>query len=185
MSSLLVRDLAQLATPSGTDAPLRGAALDKVDVFEGDVWIASQFGEIVAVGHGFDLRPRLARKPAGLHRARPAQDSRARPRRPAGAGVVPGRDRGRFARHPRGDTRAGGGNRDLLTSTMDPMTRAQEWARRFNENQAVWRCYEHKRALRKLLGSRCPLPDEILDELDWRAAERECRPPQFIGEERP
>jgi imidazolonepropionase len=52
--------LAQAASPGGEgDLPLRGAALGEIDLLEGDVWIASQFGEIVAVGHGFELRPRL------------------------------------------------------------------------------------------------------------------------------
>ena len=64
---------------------------------------------------------------------------------------------------------------------MDPMTRAQEWSRCFNEDEAVWRCYEEKRALRNLLGSRCPLPEEVLDDLDWIAAEQECRQTRCIG----
>ena len=58
---------------------------------------------------------------------------------------------------------------------MKAMLDAQELARRFNEDEAVWRCYERKRRLRKLLGSRCPLSEETLDRLDWLAAERECR----------
>ena len=59
-ADLVICRLAQRASPAGEgDAPLRGAALGEVDVLEGDVWIASQFGEIVAVGHGFELRPRL------------------------------------------------------------------------------------------------------------------------------
>jgi hypothetical protein len=61
------------------------------------------------------------------------------------------------------------------------MSEAQELARRFNEDEAVWRCYEYKRALRRLLGSRSPLPDNILDHLDWQAAERECRDMRAIG----
>ena len=32
MTSLLIRDLAQVATPAGTDAPLRGTALRDVSV---------------------------------------------------------------------------------------------------------------------------------------------------------
>jgi len=64
---------------------------------------------------------------------------------------------------------------------MNPMIQAEELRRRFNENQAVWRCYEHKRRLRKLLGSRCLLSEETLDYLDWLAAERECRRTQCIG----
>lgn len=61
------------------------------------------------------------------------------------------------------------------------MTDTQELARRFNEDEAVWRCYEHKRALRRLLGSRSSLPEDVLDDLDWQAAERECRPVRAIG----
>ena len=52
---------------------------------------------------------------------------------------------------------------------------SQELARRFNEDEAVWRNYERKRALRQLIGSPSPLPTEVLDDLDWQAAERECR----------
>jgi len=60
-------------------------------------------------------------------------------------------------------------------------TQAAELLRRFNEAEAVWRCYEHKRRLRKRLGSRCPLSEETLDWLDWLAAERECRRGQYVG----
>jgi imidazolonepropionase len=59
-ADLVICRLAQAASPGGEgDLPLRGAALGEIDLLEGDVWIASQFGEIVAVGHGFELRPRL------------------------------------------------------------------------------------------------------------------------------
>lgn len=64
---------------------------------------------------------------------------------------------------------------------MNPVTEAQERARHFNEDEAVWRCYEHKRALRRLLGSRTPLPEDVLDYLDWQEAERECREARAIG----
>jgi hypothetical protein len=64
---------------------------------------------------------------------------------------------------------------------MKPMIDSQELTRRFNEDEAVWRCYEHKRALRQLLGSRSPLPEHILDYLDWQAAERECRAVHAVG----
>jgi imidazolonepropionase len=59
-ADLVICRLAQAASPAGEgDRPLRGAALGEIDLLEGDVWIASQFGEIVAIGHGFELRPRL------------------------------------------------------------------------------------------------------------------------------
>jgi hypothetical protein len=61
------------------------------------------------------------------------------------------------------------------------MIKAQELARRFNEDKAVWRSYEHKRTLRRLLGSRSPLPEDILDYLDWQAAEQECRAVRAVG----
>jgi len=52
---LLVRDLAQLATPSGgSGAPLRGPALDEVDVVE-DAYLLAEDGLIVEVGRMADL----------------------------------------------------------------------------------------------------------------------------------
>ena len=52
---------------------------------------------------------------------------------------------------------------------------AEELLRRFNEDEAVWRRYQHKRRLRKLLRGRTPFSEEALDRLDWLEAERECR----------
>ena len=51
---LLVRDLAQLATPAGTDAPLRGRALGQVDVLE-DAYVLCAGETIEAVGRMRDL----------------------------------------------------------------------------------------------------------------------------------
>jgi imidazolonepropionase len=53
---LLIRDLAQLATPSGTNAPLRGRALGEVDVIE-DAYILCEGESIAAVGRMRDLAP--------------------------------------------------------------------------------------------------------------------------------
>ncbi len=53
---LLVRDLAQLATPAGRDAPLRGAALGTVDVVE-DAYVLCAGDTIEAVGRMRDLSP--------------------------------------------------------------------------------------------------------------------------------
>ena len=64
---------------------------------------------------------------------------------------------------------------------MKAMLAAQELARRFNEDEAVWQSYGRKRALRGLLTSRVPLPEDILDYLDWQAAERECREVRAVG----
>jgi imidazolonepropionase len=51
---LLVRDLAQLATPAGRDAPLRGAALGEVEVLE-DAYVLCAGDSIEAVGRMRDL----------------------------------------------------------------------------------------------------------------------------------
>jgi imidazolonepropionase len=53
---LLISDLAQLATPSGTDAPLRGAALGDVVMFE-DAYVLCRNGSVEAVGRMRDLKP--------------------------------------------------------------------------------------------------------------------------------
>jgi hypothetical protein len=65
--------------------------------------------------------------------------------------------------------------------SMKEIIEAQELARRFNEDETVWRAFEEKRALRKILGSDASLPEEILDGLDWQAAERECRALRAVG----
>jgi imidazolonepropionase len=54
MSRLLVRDLAEVATPAGTHAPLRGAALRDVDVVE-NAFVLVRDGTIEAVGSMRDL----------------------------------------------------------------------------------------------------------------------------------
>jgi imidazolonepropionase len=54
---LLVRDLVQLATPAGRQAPLRGEELRTVDVIE-DAFVLCDAGQIAAVGRMRDL-PRL------------------------------------------------------------------------------------------------------------------------------
>lgn len=64
---------------------------------------------------------------------------------------------------------------------MDQLVNPQELARRFNEDEAVWRAYESRRRLRRLNGTESLLWDEILAELDWIAAERECRQPWCCG----
>ncbi|HXR12162.1 MAG TPA: imidazolonepropionase, partial [Gaiellaceae bacterium] len=51
---LLIRDLAQVATPAGRDAPLRGAALGEVDVIE-DAYVLCDGDTIAAVGRMRDL----------------------------------------------------------------------------------------------------------------------------------
>ena len=54
---LLIRDLAQVATPAGRDAPLRGARLGEVDVID-DAYVLCENDTITAVGRMRDLQPR-------------------------------------------------------------------------------------------------------------------------------
>ena len=54
-SRLLVRDLAQLASPAGSGAPLRGHALGEVEVLE-DAYILCENGEVAEVGRMSELR---------------------------------------------------------------------------------------------------------------------------------
>ncbi|HEX3805199.1 MAG TPA: imidazolonepropionase [Gaiellaceae bacterium] len=56
MTRLLVRDLAQVATPAGTGAPLRGRALREVTLVE-DAYVLCADGAIEAVGRMRDLAP--------------------------------------------------------------------------------------------------------------------------------
>jgi imidazolonepropionase len=53
---LLIRDLAQLATPAGTAAPLRGPALGDVDVVE-EAYVLCEDGRVAALGRMAELRP--------------------------------------------------------------------------------------------------------------------------------
>ena len=70
---------------------------------------------------------------------------------------------------------------------ISPFNDVQERVRQFNDDEAVWRCFEEKRALRKqlleLLSLNVPsaFTDDELDRLDWLAAEREARPVRAIG----
>jgi imidazolonepropionase len=54
--ALLVRDLSQLATPAGRDAPLRGKALADVELIE-DAYLLCRDGHFAAVGRMRDLGP--------------------------------------------------------------------------------------------------------------------------------
>jgi imidazolonepropionase len=55
-SRRLVRDLAQLVSPAGVDAPLRGSALGRVDVLD-DAYVLYDDERILAVGRMRDLVP--------------------------------------------------------------------------------------------------------------------------------
>jgi imidazolonepropionase len=56
VTSLLIRDLAQVATPAGAAAPLRGGSLRDVAVIE-DGYVLCENGRIAAVGRMRDLGP--------------------------------------------------------------------------------------------------------------------------------
>lgn len=64
---------------------------------------------------------------------------------------------------------------------MNELNSAQELARRFNEDESVWRAFERKRAIRRLLGAKSDLPEETLEKMDWEEAERECRAVRAVG----
>jgi imidazolonepropionase len=55
-SRVLVRDLRQVVSPAGADAPLRGSALGEVDVLE-DAFVLCERGRIAEVGRMRDLGP--------------------------------------------------------------------------------------------------------------------------------
>jgi imidazolonepropionase len=56
VTRLLVRDLAQIVSPAGTEAPLRGAALGQVDVLK-DAYVLCDDLRILEVGRMRDLKP--------------------------------------------------------------------------------------------------------------------------------
>lgn len=67
-----------------------------------------------------------------------------------------------------------------------PLHDSQELSRQFNEDEAVWRCFEEKRSLRRLRPLPSPFaketfPAETLDRLDWLEAERETRTTRAIS----
>lgn len=51
---------------------------------------------------------------------------------------------------------------------------SHERARRFNESEAIQQDYQHRRFLRRLEPV-FDVPEDILDALDWHAAQREHR----------
>jgi imidazolonepropionase len=54
MPALLIRDLAQVATPAGTETPLRGSALGEITVLE-EAYVRCEDGRITEVGRMRDL----------------------------------------------------------------------------------------------------------------------------------
>lgn len=64
---------------------------------------------------------------------------------------------------------------------MMPISDTQELARRFNEEEAIWLRFQEKRLARYLLEADSPLPESILDHLDWLEAEREIRATRAVA----
>ena len=64
---------------------------------------------------------------------------------------------------------------------MTPISDTQEFACRFNEEEAIWRRFQRKRLTRRLRGSDSPLPQSILDHCDWLEAENEIRITRAVG----
>jgi hypothetical protein len=56
---------------------------------------------------------------------------------------------------------------------MKQVIDTSELINRFNTDEAVWRSYECKRALRRKLEADSLLPEEVLVYLDWLEAEQE------------
>jgi hypothetical protein len=65
---------------------------------------------------------------------------------------------------------------------MKAMSNTQDLARQFNEEEAIWQRFEERRRLRRLSRRECPLPESILDELDWMNSEREMRVTRAIAQ---
>ncbi len=62
------------------------------------------------------------------------------------------------------------------------ITDVQENVRRFNQEEAVWRRYQEKREQRRRrFRLRSKIAEELLDGLDWFAAEREMRRSDCVG----
>jgi imidazolonepropionase len=56
VTRLLVRDLAQVVSPAGTEAPLRGPALAELDIIE-EAYVLCEGGAVAAVGRMSELEP--------------------------------------------------------------------------------------------------------------------------------
>ncbi len=62
---------------------------------------------------------------------------------------------------------------------MEDALDTRELVHRFNEEEAVWRRFIKKLVLRRL--RKPPLAEKALDQIDWLAAESECRDVRAIG----
>jgi hypothetical protein len=55
---------------------------------------------------------------------------------------------------------------------MTQISDTQEFARRFNEEEAIWQLFQEKRRSRE---ADSPIPESVLDHFDWQEAEHETR----------
>jgi hypothetical protein len=58
---------------------------------------------------------------------------------------------------------------------MTQISDTQEFARRFNEEEAIWQRFQEKRLRRRWRETDSPMPESVLDHLDWLEAEHETR----------
>jgi hypothetical protein len=77
-------------------------------------------------------------------------------------------------------------DRYLEEQMRDPgfATDTQEFARGFNEEEAIWQRFQEIRLRRRSRETGSALPDSILDHLDWAAAEREIRTIRAVAQTR-
>ena len=64
---------------------------------------------------------------------------------------------------------------------MTPISDTQEFTRRFNEEEAIWQRFQEQRLTQRWPRSDSPLPESVLDHLDWFEAEREIRTARAVA----
>ena len=64
---------------------------------------------------------------------------------------------------------------------MTQISNTQEFALRFNEEEAIWQRFREKRLSRRVLEADSPLPESLLDQLDWLEAESEIRTTRAVA----
>jgi hypothetical protein len=69
----------------------------------------------------------------------------------------------------------------MVRDVDKPIFESQELARRFNEDEAVWRRFEVKRKLRQWSSLDSLLSEELMNALDWLESERELLEIRYVG----
>ena len=64
---------------------------------------------------------------------------------------------------------------------MTLISDTQEFARQFNEEEAIWRRFQERRRARHLSEADSQMPESILDHLDWLEAERDIRTTRAVA----